>query len=122
MSLTTLAVQAIDGDIEIVPRLINGSEAIRASVVQNLRMFKGEWFLNLNEGVPYFQTVLVKGTPITVINSIIRDAVSNVPGVARVEVRGVSFDGPTRLLSISDLRIFTSEDLNEPVVFEDLVI
>jgi len=54
-------------------------------VAQRLRVrllfFKGEWFLNLDEGLPYYQSVLVKGLQEKVIRSVFGAAIQGTPGV-----------------------------------------
>ena len=121
MGLHTLAVTP-SGDIEIPPRLVTGVEAIRNAAVQNLRFSKGEWFLNLNEGLPYFESIFVKGVPVTSILSILRQAVLNVPGAVRVNFQNVNFDVKTRELKISNILIFTEIQPNRPIEIKELII
>ena len=47
----------------------NSDEEISQRLVQNLKFFLGEWFLDQTEGLPYFQAVFVKGTPPDIIEA-----------------------------------------------------
>jgi len=59
----------------------NSDEEIRQRLIQRLKKFAGEWFLDINDGVPYFQAVFVKGTPADIIESIFKDVIIGTDGV-----------------------------------------
>lgn len=46
-----------------------------------LQFFRGEWFLDAEEGVPYFERILVKGVNDRVIRSIFSNIIEGTPGV-----------------------------------------
>lgn len=49
-----------------------------------LQFFKGEWFLDQNEGVPYFQRILKKNPGDRVIRSIFSQVITRTEGVSRL--------------------------------------
>lgn len=57
-----------------------------AVVVQRLQarfhFFRGEWFLNLDEGTPWFESILVKAPSDSVIRSVLGQVITSTPGVA----------------------------------------
>lgn len=47
-----------------------------------LRFFRGEWFLNLLEGVPYYEEILTLGPTDEVIRGVFSSVISETEGVA----------------------------------------
>ncbi len=91
---------------------------IRQKIAVRLRFFKGEWFLDQNIGVPYFQSILVKNPNLPMIQSIYREAIVTVPGVRDLKDFTYIFDGRARALSL-DFKVITdtSQVLNFNQVF-----
>ena len=85
-----------------------GLEDVRQRVVETLKLWRGEWFLDTTRGVPYtdeiFRRPAVAGLISSAISSRIRavDAVTGVPSVTS------SFDPATRLYSLQ-ARVSTAE-------------
>lgn len=63
----------------------NSDEEIRQRLLQNLRFFLGEWFLDQTEGLPYFQAVFVKGTPPDIVEAAFKDRIIGTDGVESLE-------------------------------------
>jgi len=59
----------------------NSDEEIRQRLLQNLRFFLSEWFLDKTVGLPYFQAVFVKGTPPEIVEAAFKDAIIGTDGV-----------------------------------------
>lgn len=101
-------------------------EKIRAAVQgirQRLSLFKGEYFLNLREGIPYFQSILVKNPNLPLIKSLIRQAIFTYPGVLSVDKIDLSLDRRTRVLTatftvVFDDGIVVSSDHFGPVLLD----
>src|SRR5437667_12690157 len=87
LSPRDLAIGDEDGDL-VVARcdlvLTYGLESIRQDVRARLRFFAGEWFLNTDEGVPYFEHVLVKNPDQSLLRSVFRDVILGARGVIDV--------------------------------------
>ena len=49
-----------------------------------LKFFKGEWFLNLDAGAPYYQSIFVKGVRDRIIRSVFTDIIRGTEGVSEV--------------------------------------
>lgn len=90
--------------------LVTGLEEMRQSVGQALRSFEGDWFLNLELGLPYFQSILQKATSVSEVENIFLDTISNIPGVLDLETFQLSFDKTTRRADIS-FRALTSNGI-----------
>ncbi len=61
--------------------LVDGQQAILQDILQTLSFLYGEWFLNNQIGIPYFQQILVKNPDQRAIDAIFIDAILGVPGV-----------------------------------------
>lgn len=95
---------AADGDLDLSSgdlRMTTGVEAIAQGIQVRLLAFRGEWFLDLDDGVPYFETILGQKFNEAVARDTFRAAIAAAPGVIQVTALALSFDGPTRTLSLS---------------------
>ena len=91
----------VDGGLS----LVTGLEEIRQLVGQVLRSFQANWFLNLDLGMPYFQTILKKSTTPAQLESIYLDAITRTQGILDVESFRLDFDKATRTVNV----IFTAQ-------------
>lgn len=82
-------------------QIVGGRAAIRQDVAQTLKFLYGEWFLDTTKGIPYFQSILVKGPDLNAIQAIFINAILSVNGVLELQDFRFGFDAPTRALSIS---------------------
>lgn len=87
----------IDGGLP----LVTGLEELRQLVTQVLASFEGDWFLNLDSGMPYFQTILVKATSVAQIEGIYLETIANIPGILDIETFNLEFEAQSRTLDIS---------------------
>ena len=105
LPFSTLAMVDATGDIEIPPRVVRGVDAIRLRIVARLKFFKGEWFLDTRQGMPYYQSVFVKNPELALVESVFRRAILSTPGVLSVLRMTISLDTASRTLTISPLEI-----------------
>ena len=101
-------------------QFVYDGEAIAQAVGVRLRFFEGEWFLNLETGMPYFQEILVKNPNIALIKSYIRETILDTPGINEVADVTLAFNTATRILSVgfkatTDLGELISENLKVEV-------
>jgi hypothetical protein len=87
-----------DAGLEVVHTSLADEVAQRLAV--RLRFFRGDWFLNLLEGTPYYQFVLVKSPSDVVLRSIFTKVIASTEGVASV----ISLD-----YTVSSARVMTLE-------------
>jgi len=88
----TLVASATNPDVGDLELTATGGEVSRTvlgeEVAQRLRVrllfFKGEWFLNLDEGLPYYQSILVKGLTEKVIRSVFGSVILKTQGVSQL--------------------------------------
>lgn len=65
-----------------------------------LQFWRGEWFLDTRQGIPYIDQVFVKGPNLAALESLFRRVLLSVPEVVSVPVLVLSLDRPTRRLSM----------------------
>jgi len=70
-----------DGDLVLVDK----ADVIRQAWLIHIRTFLGEWFLNLNIGVPYIQKVFAKFLTKAEVQRIFNEKSLEVPGIKRVD-------------------------------------
>lgn len=71
----------VDGDLVINA----GADAVRQSVMQRLKTYLGEWYLDNRVGVPYYQEILVKNPDLGKIDAIFQNAILDTPGILSLD-------------------------------------
>lgn len=72
LDVTSHDLRIENGDIFL---LNSEAKLARQRVAINLLFFREEWFLNLDYGVPYFQTILKKGATKLLVDNIIKQTI-----------------------------------------------
>ena len=80
--------------------MVVGPEQLRQALDIGLKTFQGSWIYDPVAGVPYLQTIFVKGTPLSVIRQAFHDYISAVPGVVDIPSLELTFDSPSATLSV----------------------
>ncbi len=80
---------------------ITGAEEIVQRIIQRLRTFRGEWFLDRSVGLPYYQDILIKNPNVETVQGLFRQAILKTPGVTRLLQYSQTLDGVTRKLTIN---------------------
>ena len=119
--MSDLQLNATTGDIDLAAGdfyLNDPLEAVRQHLVSNLRAFRSEWFLNLDQGVPYFQEVLRKNPNPIVIDAIFKEAIINTVGVKELTSFDLTFDTESRKMFLD----FSVDTIEGELNFENLVV
>ena len=87
--------------------LINNAERIAQQIKITILEWLGEWFLDLRDGVPYREYVLVKNPNLIHIRSILITKISAVNGVDKVKTMKLDLDKKNRVLTV-DFEVLTS--------------
>lgn len=94
-----------DGDLHLANNkfnLVDRKAEVRQRIIQNLKTFFGEHFLDKTLGVPYHQIIFEKGTPASVIESLLIDEILKSKDVTNlVRFDDLDLDVGTRQLSVS---------------------
>jgi hypothetical protein len=98
LQLTAGDLALVNGDLV----LVDGLAAIAQDVSTRLQMFKGEWFLNTDDGIPYYEKILVKNPSIPDVIAILSKVILSTPGVnSLTQGPSWSYNGATRAMTIS---------------------
>jgi hypothetical protein len=96
------------GDIEVLTtgagagiRFTKGVEAVTQNIEAAVSLFRGEWFLDLERGVPYYQEILGQRYSQETVLTAFRDQILTVPNVDQILTLTSSFDGATRTTTVS---------------------
>jgi len=85
--------------------LSSGDLFMDADVAQAVKIrmlfIGGEWFLNRNQGVPYFEQVFVKNPNLGHVAAIFRKTILDTPGVRGLTSFEFAFDGTSRVLTLT---------------------
>ena len=83
---------------------------IKQQTTLRLGFFKGEWFLNEDTGIPWYEEIIVKNPNLIRIREIFRDAILSVTGIREVTFMDLLFSSYARTLSVN---FRASTDLGE---------
>ena len=100
LNIVEWALDPVTGDMALPVRMLRGIEAIAQRIRVRFRWFKGEWFLDQRQGVPYFEDILVKAPDPILINFIFRRVLLSIPGVKAVAKFSAVLDRATRILTV----------------------
>ncbi len=104
MTLRNIAIDANTGDFTVAAGqlvMVSDGESIAQAIGSALQVFKGEYYLDEEEGMPYFQDILgVKNPDPNVLESIFRGAIAAVPGVLQITALDLEMDKALRSLSV----------------------
>lgn len=81
--------------------LIDGAERVAQNIQIRLRTFVGEWYLDRNFGLPYFETILVKNPNGGLIRSILKAVILETLDVTELTQFTTEIDDLTRELFIT---------------------
>jgi hypothetical protein len=86
--------------------LIDSSSAVAQIVGTTLKLWLGEWFLDLSAGIAWSTQIAGRNTlPVAIM--ILRSAVLNVPGVVSIGSLSYTLDTQTRLLTVTMSQVQT---------------
>lgn len=66
---------------------------IKQSIDIRLAFVRGEWFLDLEIGIPYYEAIFVKAPSLIAVREIYREALAETPGVRDVLALDVGYTG-----------------------------
>ena len=89
----------VDRDLQLSRGLSGITQACRIAV----QIFQEEWFLNLDVGIPYFQSILAQRSPVAALlaRKAFRDELLAIKGVTSITRLDTTFDSIARRLTIS---------------------
>jgi len=93
------ALDPLTGDLAIPMRLVGGVDAVAQRLAIRMGFWRGDWFLDLREGVPYLQNVFIRNPDLALVESFFRRIIRETPGVSRILSYTHNLHKPTRTYS-----------------------
>lgn len=74
--------------------MLNGVDAdqITQAIATKLRTFMGEYYLDQTYGIPYYQTILQKGSDRAYFDAVVKTAILSIKGVYKLQTYTGSFN------------------------------
>jgi len=95
-------------------------ESTGAGIYHRLRMFFGEFFLDITDGCPYFQSILGK-SPQDVAEAALKQRIITAPGVVAITSFAFDIDRLTRRINV-DCTVIDVNNQAVRVLFDEDVI
>lgn len=112
-----LILDPLTGDL----RLDDGAPIAAADVAQailiRLRFILGEWFLDTEAGLPYFERIFVKAPQIDQLRVLYRTEILETPGVRELLALEMDFDANARRLDVSFRADTDQGEIDQAVAF-----
>lgn len=111
--------RAIDpdtGDLVTPLAFVYDEEAVRQRVLIRFKFFRGTWFLDLREGIPYFEEVLKKRPDPFVVASLMKRTILSTPGIVSVDSFELKPIAPSR---VWDIRWSATTDVGKPAAYHN---
>lgn len=99
---TTKDLVIVNGDLT----LTTGLDRVKQHLSQRFKLFFGEWFLDTERGVPYFQDIYRKNPDGDVVDATFKKVVTQTPGVVNLQEFSIDYDNATRSITVK-LRALT---------------
>jgi hypothetical protein len=87
----------VNGDLV----LIDGGEALTQKLSIKLKTVLGEWFIDVSYGVDYFGYIWVKNPDLTIVESLLKSAILEEPGVRELATFSMVYNQQLRSLTVS---------------------
>lgn len=100
------------GDLQ----LVQGGNWVQQSIKQNLQAILGEWFLDREVGLPWFDELLQKGTTESRVKQLLIREIVNTAGVERLDSLIVNVDNRTRQATVT----FEAQALGEVITGQEV--
>lgn len=103
-SFLGLALDARTHDLFLAPdgnlAMAEDNEAIAQHVKQRLLFYRGEWFLDTEAGVPWFQEIFVRPHNDGIIEALIKREILDTDGIAELTEFKMQVDGRKRSITV----------------------
>lgn len=103
----------VDNDLVATKTL---DESLAQRLLIKLQTFQGEWFLDVEEGVPYFQSIFGKNRSKESVDAIFQREITTEPEVVSLDSYQSILDSEYRVFSLSFQ--ITSVNQEEPTLIE----
>lgn len=113
--------QTPDGDIEVenfTLSFLGGIDATIQRIANKFALWRGDWFLNVDAGVPWIQEILGEKPQEQVVFTIIRNVIVSDPEIEELLSLNINFDRTLRELQID----FRARHFNGEIIEEGITL
>lgn len=97
-------------------KTVSSNDEIVQKVRVRLRFFKGEWFLNTEHGIPYFQDILgQKEININIIQQIFKQNILEINGITSIIEFELDYNSASRELTL-DFKAATDNGIIDEII------
>lgn len=105
MAALDLKLDPATGDLDITTGALllveDDAEGIAQRLQTRLRLYLGEWALDVTQGVPWRESVMVRGQDTAPARAVLTAQILGTPGVIALDALDIAIDGTTRVLTFS---------------------
>lgn len=95
-------------DFDLV--LIDNSDQVAQNLLIRLRFILAEWYLDITQGIPYYEDFFIKAPNEIRIESVLKEEIMNTNGIAEILDFTSDFDATNRTYAVKfRARTFTGE-------------
>tara|TARA_B100000029_G_scaffold324168_1_gene316592 strand:- start:122 stop:469 length:348 start_codon:yes stop_codon:yes gene_type:complete len=97
-------IELVENDFAFIDnkvKMLSNIDEMVQKISNCLNSFKGDWFLDLSLGVPYFQEIYIKGISKEELIAIFMNYLSQIDGVIAINTIDVEHDPSTRTSTLS---------------------
>lgn len=99
-----IALDPTTGDILLVDhsaQLVQDIDQVAQNLAIRLRFILGEWYLNILAGVPYYEYFFVKSPNQIQVESFLKEAIVDTPGILQITSFSSAYDNAHRRFSVN---------------------
>jgi|SRR5690606_25482948 len=93
-------------------KLIDNVDQIAQNLYIRLKFFLGEWFLDINQGIPFYEDIFIKSPNQIAVENIIQDEIIQTQGITEITRFESSFDSINRQYRINFTAIANEQEIN----------
>lgn len=91
-------------------QMVTGAEAVLQHAIERVRTFEGEWFLDLQAGLPWFQRILGQRFDETLVEALVKGEIYETAGCTGITSFSAAFSKRERVINLRQIRISTIFD------------
>lgn len=99
-----MTVRALDENGDIVTsgnQFLTERQEVAQTISTRLKLFLGEYFRDINDGTPWYQSILPKNTSLDLKDGILKNRILQTPDVVRLLSYDAAYDVDLRKYSVS---------------------
>lgn len=90
--------------------MVHDADAVAEHVMQRVKTYEGEWFLDTSAGIPWLQDIIANGYDPALGEALIKAEVHDTKGVLDIEEFNVSFNNSIRVVTFQTIGVTTIYD------------